>query len=522
MSEVESDSPMAARFVVVLVGLAMAVATGMAIGSDDLFLGLGLVLVGGAILYLLVIRKLSWQIGLALCFLDFSFQPLGFRFGALELSCMLGYALVIAHIWQKRSDTTHPFFRTSSFRLFRLSLSIWIFYALTRFGWNHVKPFLPGEYAFSNAIKAESWATGLIIFMWLFSYRPRDITVKSAYNQVIALLLLLGLLVNIILRLTGIKEGVFADESSIDSPPSVIAIPVLNMTESLYTLRFFGPLSSLVGTVYFTSSQIYARRLWMRVVSIVLAIGGVFGSAISGGRSSVLVAAGFCVLVFVIRRKFLGLALAALMAAAGLCVLNVFSRQIVEDPELAVVQRSFVWAMMDQAQRGEDSIDSSTRWRQMLFNRAIDEWRSNPIIFWFGRGTYKYTDVDRLAIQLDPFQSSIDVSLRRAATHNLITDLLVMYGLVGLTLYLLVCLALIRLCCKFVTDAQLPQDCKDLALISAISSFYSLGYGLAAGGFIPDYLGWFVVLLLARIAQQSAPTKIEGGPVTTHSLTSAR
>ena len=53
MSEVESDSPMAARFVVVLVGLAMAVATGMAIGSDDLFLGLGLVLVGGAILYLL-------------------------------------------------------------------------------------------------------------------------------------------------------------------------------------------------------------------------------------------------------------------------------------------------------------------------------------------------------------------------------------------------------------------------------------------------------------------------------------
>ena len=50
--------------------------------------------------------------------------------------------------------------------------------------------------------------------MWLFSFRPRDITLKPGYNQVIALLLLVGLLVSITIRLIGIREGIFADDVS--------------------------------------------------------------------------------------------------------------------------------------------------------------------------------------------------------------------------------------------------------------------------------------------------------------------
>jgi len=216
------------------------------------------------------------------------------------------------------------------------------------------------------------------------------------------------------------------------------------------------------------------------------------------------------------------LAVMALMAVVGFCMLKVFSREIVADPSLAVVQRSFAWALMDQAQSAEDSIDSSTRWRQALFYRAIDEWKSNPIIFLFGRGTYKYTDDDRLAIKLDPFENSIDVSLRRAATHNLITDLLIMYGLAGLLLYMAVCAALIRLCWKFATDPQIPTDSKDLGLICAIDSWYALIYGLSAGGFIPDSLGWFVILIFARIAQQSVLSNPESGAFVTSSLASTR
>lgn len=522
MSSFESESPLAVRWVVVLVGLAMAVIVGVAIGSGDILLGFGPMLVGGTIVYLLIVRNLTWQIALLFCFLDFYFQPVGFRFGALELGCMLGYALVIAHIWQKRADTTQPFFRTSAFRFFRLALSLWIIYAVMRFGWNHVKPFLPGEYALSNAIKSEFSVTAPLVLMWLFSFRPRDITLKPSYNQVITLLLLVGLLVSIVIRLIGIKEGNFADDISAQDVGVVIYVPILNMTESLYTLRFLGPLSSLAGTVYLTSSQKYARPSWMRLVALILTIGGVFGGGISGGRSGVLVAAGFCLLVLAIRRKFLGVALAALMAVIGFCVLNVFSGEILANPSLAVVQRSFAWAMMDRAQSAEDSIDSSTRWRQALFYRAIDEWQSNPIIFWFGRGTYKYTDDDRLAIQLDPFQNSIDVSLRRAATHNLITDLLVTYGLIGLALYLVVCLALIRLCFKFVTDPQIAPDGKDLGLICAINSLFSVGYGLNAGGFLPAHLGWFVILILARVAQEKIPSQPLSAHLVASSLSSTR
>src|SRR5271166_6630822 len=522
MSPFESESPLAVRWVVVLVGLAMAIIVGVAIGSHDILLGLGPVLVGGTIVYLLIVRKLTWQIALLFCFLDFYFQPIGFRFGALELGCMLGYALVIAHIWQKRADTTHPFFRTNAFRFFRLTLSLWIIYAGMRFGWNHVEPFLPGEYAFSNALKAEFWVTALLVLMWLLSFRPRDITLKPSYNQVIVLLLLVGLLVNIVIRLVGIKEGIFADDISAQDVGSVISVPILNMNERLYALRFVGPLSSLAGTVYLTSSQKYARPSWMCPAALILTIGGVFGGGISGGRFGVLVAAGFCLLVLVIRRKFFGVVLTVPMAVVGFCVLNLFSGEIIANPSLAVVQRSFAWAMMDQAQRAEDSINSSTRWRQALFYRAIDEWKSNPIIFWFGRGTYKYTDDDRLAIKLDPFENSIDVSLRRAATHNLITDLLIMYGLAGLLLYMAVCAALIRLCWKFATDPQIPTDSKDLGLICAIDSWYALIYGLSAGGFIPDSLGWFVILIFARIAHQEFASESEKGTIVTSSLALSR
>ena len=123
MSSFESESPLAVRWVVVLVGLAMAVIVGVAIGSGDILLGFGPMLVGGTIVYLLIVRNLTWQIALLFCFLDFYFQPVGFRFGALELGCMLGYALVIAHIWQKSADTTHPFFRTAHF-----GFSGWLFH----------------------------------------------------------------------------------------------------------------------------------------------------------------------------------------------------------------------------------------------------------------------------------------------------------------------------------------------------------------------------------------------------------
>jgi hypothetical protein len=503
-----------ARGPLILLGFLVALTVGTAIGISNVPLTIGILLFGGLIGYLLILRRFTWQLALLLCFLDLDLEPLSFRFGALELSCLLGFVLVVVQMWQKRVDTIHPLFQSKAFRFFRTALFLWLFYAIARFVWNYLKPFNPAEYALSNAIKSEFSVTAIILLMWLFSFRARDITVKRGFSTLIAGLLLIGLWVNIAIRLYGIKQGIFAeDENPITNgveletpgePWTALHIPFLNMSENPYSLRFFGPLAVLYGLTFLTSPRMRSTMTWrLRLLHYGLAFGGLFGAAISGARASVLWGLGVCILILVVRRKFVALALVGVLGFVGFGLLNVFSQKIVSDPALAVVQRSFYWAMMDQAQSAGASIDSSTRWRQELFYRAMDEWRSDSMIFWFGRGTYKYTDEDRVAIEANGYEGEMDAALRRGATHNLVSDLLITYGLVGLVLYFAVCIALIRLCLKFATDRTLPEDVADIGTVAAMAAILKVVYGVLAGDYLADYQGWFVVIIVARIAQSA-------------------
>src|ERR1700726_55296 len=178
-------------------GFLVALTIGTAIGISNIPLAILILLGGGLIGYLLILRHFTWQLAVLLCFLDFFLEPLGFRFGALELSCLLGFGLFFVQIWQKRVDTVHPFFQTNAFRFFRTALFFWLFYAIARFVWNDLKPFNPDEFALSNAIKSEFSVTGIILLMWLFTFRPRDLIVKPGFSRVATVLLLIGLYVNI-------------------------------------------------------------------------------------------------------------------------------------------------------------------------------------------------------------------------------------------------------------------------------------------------------------------------------------
>jgi O-antigen ligase/polysaccharide polymerase Wzy-like membrane protein len=487
----------------ILLGFLIALTVGTAIASSNIPLAIIILLGGGLTAYLLIFRHFIWQLAVLLCFLDFYLEPLGFRFGALELSCLLGFALFVVQIWQRRVDIVHPFFRTNAFRFFRAALFLWLFYAIARFVWNYIQPFNPAEYALSNAVKSEFLVTAIILLMWLFSFRPRDVTVNRGFTTITAFLLSIGLYVNIAIRLYGISQGIFENPGTSDIE-SALFIPFLNLSESPYSLRFVSPIAVFYGLTFLTSPRIRRPIAWrIRLLYYGLILGGFFGAAVSGARASSLFALGFCILILIVRRKFVAIALLGTLAFIGFALLNVFSQKIASDPGLAPVQRSLYWAMMDQAQWAGTSIDSSNRWRQELFYRAIDEWKSDWIIFWFGRGTYKYTDEDWDAIEMNGFEGSMDTSLRRGATHNLVSDLLLVYGVVGLVLYFVVCVALIRLCFRVATDRELPEDVTDLGVISAVAAVITVFYGVIAGDFIKHYEGWFVVMILARIAQSA-------------------
>jgi O-antigen ligase len=487
----------------VLLGLLVASAIGTAIGSGSILLGGAILLGGGLISYLLFVRQFTWQLALLFCFLDLNFEP-GFSFGGFELCFLLGFGAFVAQIWQKREDTVHPFFRTNAFLFFRAALFLWMLYAIGRFVWNYLLPINPNEYALGNAIKSEFSVTGLILLMWLFSFRPRDIIVKRGFANVVAVLLLIGLYLNIAIRLYGIKQGLFAEDTP-DNVETALFIPLLNLTENPYSLRLLAPAAVLYGVIFLTSPRIRPTMTGrMRLVYYALLLGGFFGATLSGGRATMLLAGGFLILILVIRRKFAAMACLGILAFIGFCLLNAFSKQIITDPDLALVQRSFYWAMMDRPQWAGESIDASTQWRQDLYYRAIDEWKSDPMIYWFGRGTYKYTDEDRVALERDKWDGAMEISLRRGNTHNLISDLLVIYGLVGLILYFVLCIALIRLCFKFVAYRKLPKDVTDLGIVAALTAVYMVLYGVSAGGgFLIDYLVWFVLIILARIAESA-------------------
>jgi O-antigen ligase len=105
-----------------------------------------------------------------------------------------------------------------------------------------------------------------------------------------------------------------------------------------------------------------------------------------------------------------------------------------------------------------------------------------------------------VAETLDPWKGTIQTSLRRGATHNLLSDLLITYGVVGLVCYLFMCFALVRLCFALVNRPGLPAEVQEMALITGILGIFTVIYGVSAGGYLRDYIAWMVVTALARTA----------------------
>lgn len=156
--------------------------------------------------------------------------------------------------------------------------------------------------------------------------------------------------------------------------------------------------------------------------------------------------------------------------------------------------------LIKKSESAMDSIDSSSRWRQELTDRAFAEWRSHPRIFWFGRATYSYgSDDERALVASGGFEALIQTSLRRGTTHNLLTDLLIAYGLVGCILYLTLYVAIIFFLWKLHTSRQLSEPAANLTLVCLAGSTFSLLIGVVAGGgFLPEIV-WFMIILIASL-----------------------
>jgi O-antigen ligase len=250
-----------------------------------------------------------------------------------------------------------------------------------------------------------------------------------------------------------------------------------------------------------------------------LAVGFV-GSLLSSGRAAVIIALFLVLATLLLRKKFAAFLIILILAGLFVLFINVFSDRINRTLPVAL-SRPLQWVMVSKNKEAESSIESSSRWREKLFKMAIAEWRSDPRIFWFGRATYAYGVNDYVAARIvGGFEAELDSSLRRGATHNLLSDLLVTYGLIGCILYYCLLLAIIFFLWTIYRSANILPVVKPLSLLCFMASLEYVVYASVGGGFYPTEHVWVVIVLLA-VLYRYGPAELQQEPATASELQGA-
>jgi O-antigen ligase len=114
---------------------------------------------------------------------------------------------------------------------------------------------------------------------------------------------------------------------------------------------------------------------------------------------------------------------------------------------------------------------------------TFTEWSSNSRKFFVGRGVHAFTDRDLLVLKYGDVYSKMNFAVRRGATHNIVTDLLITVGLVGTILYVLVFIGFIVSMIKILKIAKdsknITYDTVFVCLLFCVSMIppYILGGG---------------------------------------------
>jgi len=480
--------------VVTTFGLLLAVYLAATIASGGyvslFFLTVGL----GFLAYVIYFQKYTWQIALLICYTGLFFWPAGFRIGSTELTAGLGVLLAVTTGWQKQPMERVGILKHSSFSILRALLLLWIIYVAIHMWYNIRDPLLPSEFALKNALKTYFEALMPIALLWYFSGKPTGIRIKGQVIRTVAILLLVGVIFNIAITCYGILTHHNVVDPDVQYRPAFL-IPGINAFENPFMLRTLGPIAVLFGSITLSLRQPAAQI--SRALSVLLVLLGCVGSLLSSGRAAVIIAVFLVLAMLLLRKKIAAFLIILLLAALFVLFVNVLSHWINHRLPVAL-SRPLQMVMVSKNEEAEASIESSSRWRQELFKMSIAEWRSNPRIFWFGRATYGFGVDDYLEMQISGgFEGGLESSLRRGATHNLITDLLVTYGLIGCIFYYCLVLALILFLWAVYRSADISPVVKPLSLLCLTASFEYVVYATVGGGFYPIEQVWVLIVLLA-------------------------
>lgn len=464
-------------------GLLLAVVAGSLIGNNDPTQLLIPVAVALVVLFAAGLYRYVWHTSLFLVFFGFAYRPTGFSFGPLELSCALGASLILLFIWQNKRTDRPEVLTDASVNFLQYALFAWLLYVGLHLLFNITMPYRASEFVFSNSIKSYFAVSAPLVILFCFVRSPAGLVVRKDFFWTISRLCLLGLLLNLSIRFYEFAGG------------GAVYIPLLNGTPDVYALRTLGPLAMMLGIVGITAPNGPKTLFRFATFWTLLAAGGM-GSAVSGGRATLVIGILSVCAILVMRRKVMSLFVVITLGILGAAIANLCADWINNDAE-PFVQRSLQWVLLNKKGAESQGIESSSNWRRELFYRALDEWRSDPRIFWTGRATYGFGVADDTAVLIaGGYEAMIETALRRGATHNLISDLLVTYGIVGLFLYLTVYVAIVRFLWKLYRMRSLSGAAANLTLACLIGSLIWFVYSVLGGNFYSIEYIWFLVILV--------------------------
>ncbi|HRJ70787.1 MAG TPA: O-antigen ligase family protein [Terrimicrobiaceae bacterium] len=485
---------------------------GRSIAFESYFPVILLALFAIGVIYLSGGSKYTFHMLLFAMFLDASFKP-GFNIASGEQFALICGMVILITCWRPAPEVQKPQVLAHwSLSLVKTFLSIWLGYVILHAVFHFL--YFPSE-GLKNIIKSYGSTFFPYLFALYFLNRPSAMVIPRNYSRMLFVIMLAALCIALMMRVYQTHFGAMLesfDPGDVGMAGPLMIGPIF-FVENVYALRGIAPGGVLAGVALLVSRYKGFQNDIMRLVALSLILIGITGCLYSGGRASIVIAAGYTFIVLVLRRKISWLFVGVVATVIAIAFANLFSDWVNRSAPMQLA-RTLQWVLIEKDDSSSKGIEDSGRWRSELRRKAFEEWKSTPKNLWFGQGFQGISSSDYAQAGYSAGGNFTGVSedfghyisIKRVATHNMFTDVLVGYGLVGAIFYYSLLLALMSLIYHIYFWLPPDSEHKEVALLSAAAIWGNSILGNWAGTFLYAIVFTYLVILISALYQH--PPKV--------------
>lgn len=276
---------------------------------------------------------------------------------------------------------------------------------------------------------------------------------------------------------------------------AVLFVPFINFVPAggfgVGDLRGTGSMLVTLALCYFC---IYRSHLLRFVVLLPLITVGIWGTFLGGGRITVVLLFGVFTMLFFVYRRFGLLILAGMSMLIGILALNSEPQVLYHAPES--VRRAATAFLFDRDFAADTGATrSSDEWHARLAREGFRSWTSDGLTFLFGRGVRPFEE--RAWAGGKDFEGMIDMAIATSRFEKGLWDVLCTFGLVGLVLYSVLLVQIIRYCLPILLAEKIRTPVHAIMFIAVYQSVTWFLLCWIAGSFPSSAILFGIVAIVA-------------------------